>query len=289
MADARRTSSSTSRKTDLTQPAERYANLNGLRIHVLEWGAAEGKPIIALHGIARSACNFSHLAPRLSDRYRVIAVDMRGNGDSDWDPQGRYLVEDYASDIERLVDTLKLDRVLVWGNSTGGRVAQIYAGLHPDRVSGVIVEDVGPERPAAISDRRARRMKEEEGGWATREELVSRLRRDYPRTPENLLRDVTEHGTRVREDGRIVWKRDPAILSGFVPTELWGAVERITAPILYILGGASSIVPPETQDRLRRILPHARIVTMPGLGHYPSDEDAGAFLALVERFLADIP
>jgi pimeloyl-ACP methyl ester carboxylesterase len=86
-----------------------------------------------------------------------------------------------------------------------------------------------------------------------------------------------------------VWKRDPAILGGFVPTELWDAVERITAPIVYILGGASSIVPPETQDRLRRVLPHAQFFTMPGLGHYPSDEDPDAFLALVERFLAAIP
>jgi pimeloyl-ACP methyl ester carboxylesterase len=101
-----------------------------------------------------------------------------------------------------------------------------------------------------------------------------------------VLRRFVEHGSRPREDGRIVWKRDPAILKGFVPTELWNTVRKIKAPIIYILGGASTIVPPETQAQLKQRLPQAEIATMPGLGHYPSDEAPEAFLAIVDRFLA---
>jgi pimeloyl-ACP methyl ester carboxylesterase len=63
-------------------------------------------------------------------------------------------------------------------------------------------------------------------------------------------------------------------------------VRAIRAPILYVLGGASTIVPPETQTELKRVLPQAEIVTMPGLGHYPSDESPVEFLAIVDRFLA---
>ena len=63
-------------------------------------------------------------------------------------------------------------------------------------------------------------------------------------------------------------------------------MRRIKAPIVYILGGASTIVPPETQAQLKEALPQAEIVTMPGLGHYPSDEEPEAFIAIVERFLA---
>jgi len=62
-------------------------------------------------------------------------------------------------------------------------------------------------------------------------------------------------------------------------------VEKIRAPIIYILGGASTIVPAETQTRLKQVLPQVEIVTMPGLGHYPVDEDPGGFLAIVDRFL----
>jgi N-formylmaleamate deformylase len=213
---------------------------------------------------------------------------MRGHGESGRDPAGAYRVEDYVADIEGLVEHLKLRNIVLWGNSTGGRVAQVYAGKHPESVAAVIAEDVGPERPAAISNRRAARMAKEESGWATADELLAQVRIDYPLTSEPISRALVEHGSKRRADGRIVWKRDPAILKGFVPTELWETVSRIKAPILYILGGASSIVPPDTQDRLRKTLPQARIVTMLGLGHYPSDEKPGDFLAIVDQFLCTV-
>lgn len=267
------------------RPMDRFLTVNGLRIHYLEWESGGRQPLLLLHGIARVARAFDHLASHFVNDYRVIAMDLRGHGDSGWDPQGAYLVEDYVRDVEALVAQLGLRNIVLWGNSTGGRVAQVFAGLHPELVSAVIVEDVGPERPAAISDRRAKRMGHEETGWASMDELVAQLRTDYPRTPEPVLRNLAVHGSRSRPDGRVVWKRDPAILKGFVPTELWATVRKIEAPVIYILGGASTIVPPETQAQLRQALSQVEIATMPGLGHYPSDEEPAAFLAIVDRFL----
>jgi pimeloyl-ACP methyl ester carboxylesterase len=267
-------------------PADRYAELNGLRIHYLDWGTGGRQPLVLLHGIARVARNFGHLAPRFAEDYHVIAVDMRGHGDSGWHPDGAYLVEDYVEDVLALIDQLGLRDIVLWGNSTGGRVAQVIAGTRPGLVSAVIVEDVGPERPPTISNRRAGRMAKEAEGWATRDELLAKVKSDYPLTAEPVLRTFVEHGAKRRDDGRIVWKRDPAILKGFVPTELWDTVRRIKAPIVYILGGASTIVPPETQAQLKEALPQAEIVTMPGLGHYPSDEEPEAFVEIVRRFLA---
>jgi len=278
--------SESSRVASRAQPVDCFVTVNGLRIHYLEWGTSGGQPLVLLHGIARVAHNFDHLAPHFGEKYHVIAVDMRGHGDSAWDPQGAYLVEDYVRDIEGLIERLKLRNIVLWGNSTGGRVAQVFAGSHPDLVSAVIVEDVGPERPAAISSRRANRMSQEENGWASLDELLAQVAKDYPRSAEPVLRSFAQHGSKPRADGRVVWKRDPAILNGFVPTELWATVSRIKAPVIYILGGASDIVPPATQDQLRQTLPQVEIVTMPGLGHYPSDEKPADFLAIVDRFLA---
>ena len=268
------------------QPVDRFATVNGLRIHYLEWGTSGKQPMILLHGIGRVAHAFDHLAPHFSKGHHVIAVDMRGHGDSDWDPQGNYLVEDYVRDIEGLVAQLKLRNIVLWGNSTGGRVAQVFAGLHPDLVSAVIAEDVGPERPREISDRRATRMSQEEKGWASLDELLAQLKKDNPLTSEQVLRTLAQYGSKRRADGRIVWKRDPGIGKGFVPTELWQTVRQIKAPIIYILGGASSIVPAETQEQLRKALPQVQIITMPGLGHYPSDEKPEDFLVIADGFLA---
>jgi pimeloyl-ACP methyl ester carboxylesterase len=269
-----------------TQPIDKFVDVNGLHIHYLDWGNAGKPPLILLHGIARVAHTFDHVAPHFAKDYHVIAIDMRGHGDSGWHAQGAYLVEDYTSDIEALIEQLGLRNVVLWGASTGGRVVQMIAGQHPQWVSAVIVEDVGPERPAAISNRRGDRMAKEANGWATLDEMLVQIKAENPHAPEPILRNLAHHGSKARTDGRIVWKRDPAILKGFVPTELWATVRKIKAPIIYVLGGASTIVPLETQAELKRSLPQAEIVTLPGLGHYPSDEKPDDFLAIVDRFLA---
>jgi esterase len=266
--------------------ADRFVSVNGLRLHYLDWGTS-GKPVlILLHGIARNAHSFDHLAPQLARDYRVIAVDMRGHGDSAWHPDGAYLVEDFVSDLEGLIQQLGLAPVVVLGNSTGGRVAQAYAGLNPRLVRALIVEDVGPERPADIAAGFAKRVQEEANGWRSEDELVTILTKQNPRTSEALLRTYARFGTKRRDDGRLVWKHDPKLVNGFVPTELWQYVRRITSPTIYILGGRSTIVPVETQQQLIKTIPGCEIRTLPGLGHYPHLEAPDEYLAVVRDFLA---
>jgi pimeloyl-ACP methyl ester carboxylesterase len=270
-------------------PEDRFVTVNGLRIHYLDWGQAgedSRQPLILIHGIGKLARSFDSIAPRFTARYRMIAMDMRGHGDSDWHPQAAYLVEDYVQDLEGLVTQLGLRNLLLWGNSTGGRVAQVFAGMHPDLTAAVIIEDVGPERPKEISARRGDRMAREQQGWASIDELLAVLKTEYPRIPEATLRHIATHNSKPRGDGRLILKRDPNIEKGFIPTEIWRFVKTIKAPIIYILGGASSIVPPETQQILRRTLAQVEIVMMPRLGHYPNEEDPAEFAAIVERFLA---
>ncbi len=268
-------------------PVDRFVTVNRLRLHLIEWSGprADAPALILLHGIARHAHTFDHIAPDFAARYRVLAIDMRGHGDSAWSPDGAYLVEDYVRDLEGVVDALRLGRVSLLGNSTGGRVAQVYAGRHPDRVAQLIVEDVGPERPQSIADAFARRVEQEKNGWASEDELVARLVAQNGRTPEALLRTYAHFGVRKRDDGRLVWKRDPNLVKGFVETELWDDVRKITAPTLYVIGGGSRIVPAATQRKIEDTLPNVRIVVMPGQGHYPDEEDTAGFKTIVGEFL----
>ena len=266
------------------QPADRFVTVNGLRIHYVEWGAASNPPLVFVHGLDRVARTFDHLAPHFTSRFRVIAYDMRGHGDSDWDPQARYVVEDHVTDLEGLVAQLGLRNLTLWGNSTGGRVVQVFAGKHPDLVARVISEDVGPERPQQISDSYARRVKQEEQGWASEDELIAVLMKSATAS-EAVVRPYVRYGTKRRPDGRIIWKRDPNLVKGFVATDLWQYVRNIKAPVIYVLGGRSKIVPPETQEELKKTLPRVEIVTIPETGHYPSDEKPAEFLAIVDRFL----
>jgi pimeloyl-ACP methyl ester carboxylesterase len=264
---------------------DRFATVNGLRLHYLEWGDPAKPPMILLHGIARHAHTFDHIAPAFARDHHVVALDLRGHGDSAWSPDGAYLVQDYVNDLEALVAQLRLRSLTLLGNSTGGRVVQVFAGLHPDLVARIVVEDVGPERPRNIADAFARRVEQEATGWASEDELVAQLVAANMRTPEPLLRTYAHFGVKPRADGRLIWKRDPNLVKGFVETELWDSVSKITAPALYVIGGGSRIVPPEIQKRLADTLRNCRIIVMPGLGHYPDEEDTEGFLAIVQPFL----
>jgi esterase len=271
--------------TAQTTYADRYLTVNGLRLHYLDWGDPAKPAMILIHGIARHAHTFDHIAPVFARDRHVIALDMRGHGDSAWSPEGAYLVEDHVKDLAAIIRELGLRRVTLMGNSTGGRVVQVYAGLNPEMVERLIVEDVGPERPQSIADSFTRRVAQEANGWASEDDLVKQLVAQSPRTPEPLLRTYAHFGTTRRGDGRLVWKRDPNLVKGFVETELWQYVSKIVAPTIYVLGGASPIVPAATAQRLKQTLPNCEVVIMPGLGHYPSEEDRAGFLTIVKRFL----
>ena len=264
---------------------DRYADVNGLRLHYLEWGSPTKPTMILMHGIARHAHTFDHVVPEFTSDYRVVALDMRGHGDSAWSPEGAYLVEDHVKDLEAVIRELGLRRVTLWGNSTGGRVVQVYAGLHPEMVERLIVEDVGPERPQNIADSFANRVRREADGWASEDELVNKLKMQTPRTPETILRNYAHFGTSRRADGRLIWKFDPNLVKGFVETELWQYVGKITSPTLFVIGGASQIVPAATQQRLKSTLPNCEVVVMAGLGHYPNEEDTAGFLTIANPFL----
>ena len=264
---------------------DRSVMVNGLRLHYLDWGSSTKPALILLHGIAKHAHTFDHIAVDFARDYHVLAVDMRGHGDSGWSPEGAYLVEDYVKDIEALVRQLGIRRTTLLGNSTGGRVVQVFAGMHPELVDRLIVEDVGPERPQDIADSFARQVRQDADGWASEDELVKQLVARNQRTPEPLLRTYAHFGTKKRDDGRLIWKRDPNLVKGFVVTELWEPVSKITSPTLYVIGGASRIVPAAAQERLKQTLPNVQIVTMPGLGHYPNEENTTGFLAIINPFL----
>src|SRR5690349_274468 len=124
---------------------------DGLRLRYVEWGAPTAPAIVALHGLRSFAYTWEPLALHLEGRCRVIALDQRGRGESDWDPHRRYYTSEYVRDLERLVDSLHLERFVLLGHSMGGATAFVYASRHPDRLAGLVIEEMGPGSSAQSS------------------------------------------------------------------------------------------------------------------------------------------
>src|SRR5512146_1718944 len=117
-------------------PCEREGDIqaNGLRLRIREWGKRDSVPIVLLHGLRGYSSTWRPLATVLADRFRLIAYDQRGRGESEWDPGCNYYTDAYLADLEMVVEQLRLPRFILIGHSMGGTTAYVYADKHPERL-----------------------------------------------------------------------------------------------------------------------------------------------------------
>src|SRR4051794_29509644 len=101
------------------QPTSKFVTANGLRLHYLEWGKAGMPVVVCVHGYTSSAQAFNALARQLQDRFHILAMDVRGHGDSEWSATGAYEYADQASDLATFVDRLELTDFALIGTSMG--------------------------------------------------------------------------------------------------------------------------------------------------------------------------
>ena len=164
--------------------------LNGLRIRCLEWGDADAPPVVCVHGYTSSAEAFNAPARRLHDRHRLIVPDVRGHGESAWAPSGAYQYADQAADLAALVDTLRLDRFTLIGTSMGGIIAMTFAANHAHRLTGLVLNDIGPDVESG-SQRITSTVGTRPDKFATLEDAMAWRREMSPVTPPSRLPTTT--------------------------------------------------------------------------------------------------
>ncbi|WP_208921520.1 alpha/beta fold hydrolase [Streptomyces capitiformicae] len=274
---------------------DRFLTLNGLRTHYVEWGDEGRPPIVMLHGLRSYARTFEPLAERLADRYRVLAPDARGRGDSDWDPKGEYHTESYVADLEEFTDRLGLDRFVLLGHSMGGTTTYVYAARHPERVGAAVVEDIGPG--SSQSGEGAERIKREVAGtprdFPSRETARAYWRGIRPNISEDALDSRMRHTLTPDDEGRWRWKFDLAGIAAARldpdparQVDLWPYVESLRCPTLVVRGGQSDFLSAATAAAMARLNPRINTVEIPGAGHYVHDDAPEPFLHHFTRFLS---
>ncbi|MFJ9631800.1 alpha/beta fold hydrolase [Streptomyces sp. NPDC101175] len=276
---------------------DRFTTLGGLRAHYVEWGAPDSPAVVMLHGLRSYARTFEPLAARLADRYRVLALDARGRGDSAWDPEGAYHTPSYVADLEEFVDRLGLDRFVLLGHSMGGATAYVYAARHPERVVGTVVEDIGPGSSlgGAGAERIRREVAETPAEFASLDAARAYWRGIRPGISADALESRIRHTLRPGSCGRRLWKFD---LSGIArarldtdparQVDLWPSVEALRCPTLVVRGGASDFLPAATAAEMTVRNPLVRAVEIPGAGHYVHDDAPDAFHQQLEQFLTGL-
>ncbi len=277
--------------TTVSQPTSKTLNANGLRLHYLEWGNPGALPIICVHGYTSSAQAFNALARRLSDRAHILALDVRGHGESAWSPEGAYQYADQAADLAAAVDALGLGRFILMGTSMGGVIAMAYAAQSPERLRGLVINDIGPDVEAG-TQRITGLVGSRPEDFASLDAAMEYRRQVSPITAARPLDDQRELALGVlREapDGRWVWKMDPAYIeqrvervaqgAAFRPA-LWPALAALSCPTLVVWGTDSDILSQAQARRMVATLPRGELVAVPGVGHAPTLVEPEALAAL---------
>lgn len=226
---------------------ERFVQANGLKFHTIDWGG-RGEWIVLLHGLASQANIWDLVAPLLTDKFRVVAIDQRGHGLSD-KPETGYDFASVTYDLDQILTALEIERTILIGHSWGGNVAVQYAVDQPSRVSGLVLVDGGfLQIPDHVDWPTAEKMLEPPDLIGTPvEEFRANLRPwlGAAWTPE--AEAITLHNFEIRADGTIAphlrksnHMQVVRALYDHRPSELWA---RVQCPVLMI-----PAVAPEPHD-----------------------------------------
>ncbi len=270
-------------------PRAQVIELRGLRLRYLEWGQPHAPALVLLHGGGQSAHTWDAFCLAAARRFRCLALDQRGHGDSQWSQAGDYAMADHAGDIAAFVQALGLGAPVVMGMSMGGVNAIAYAAAHPLGLRGLVCVDIGPHAQHEPVDRLLQGL-DGYRWFDSPEDAARQLSRLGARREPALLRDTLSLNLRRLDDGRWTWKYDPRTLVGLsaqaimdARRPLWGVLDRITCPVLVLRGADSEIFSPDDAARFAGALADARWREVPRARHsIQTDNPAGLAQALFE-------
>ncbi len=276
-----------------------WTSNDGLQLYYRDYpGRNDRPPVLCLHGLTRNSRDFTGLAKHLSGEWRVICPDMRGRGDSEYAKAAEsYNAIQYVQDVKLLLDELGIDRFVAVGTSMGGLMAMLMAMKWPERLAGVVFNDIGTvlEKPGL------ERIKEYVGQgrnfptWVHAARALAETQGEAH--PNFELSDWVEMAKRtmtLTSNGRIVLDYDLKIAEPFLELDLDNQPDMTPAidaladtPVLILRGAVSDLLSVHTCEAMMARLSNAEVVTVPDVGHAPLlTEDVA--VAAIERLLAKV-
>ena len=278
---------------------DRYVTVrDGLRLHYRDYaGAADKPPILCLHGLTRNSRDWTEFAERYSPGFRVLALEFRGRGGSDYDPvPQRYNPLTYAGDVIELLDQLALDQAIFAGTSLGGLVTLTMAAMAPQRIFATIMNDVGPDVDVEGVNRILTYVGNDRrfGSW---DEAADAIAANYGASFERYSHDdwvkMAKRNCR-EENGEVRFDYDMAIAEPFKTTgptpnvDLWPFFRVLAEkPLLVVRGAKSDLLTEATARRMQQVAPDMKLVVVPGVGHAPELNEPEA-VAAIDEFLAKL-
>jgi len=258
-----------------------------VELHVHEWGDADAPPIICVHGVTAHGGRFGRLArERLSERFHVLAPDLRGHGRSTWEPP--WSLAQHVQDVRELMVQRRLERPTVIGHSFGGRLAMELAAVELVTRAVWLDPAIWVPPPIALERAEVARLPPSFGGP---EEAIAVRAASAPLAPRALLEEECDAHLVQGDDGRWRWRYcASAVVAAYgelaQPPPDW---ERVRARTLVVVGAETDVVPEAMLNAIAAGLGEAgTVVVVPG-GHLVLWEAFEETADALERFLAQEP
>ncbi|MBU2961760.1 alpha/beta hydrolase [Citreicella sp. C3M06] len=257
----------------------RFTTSDGLSLYYTDEG--EGLPLLCLAGLTRDGRDFDYVASHLGG-VRLIRLDYRGRGQSDWGDPAGYNIPVEGRDAVELLDHLGIERAAVLGTSRGGLIAMVLAATVKDRLLGVALNDIGPE----IADTGLEVIKGYLGRnppWKTLDEAVEKraaAMTAFEGVPQSRWREEAEKFYRETPDGLVITYdpklRDAVLGDGAQPAaDLWPLFDALAGiPLCAIRGANSDLLSAATFAEMQARRPDMIAVNVPGRGHVPFLDEA---------------
>lgn len=250
-----------------------------MKLHYRETG--EGKPFVILHGLFGNSDNWQTHGKRLSEYYRVIMVDLRNHGHSDWSDDFSY--ELMAGDLKELFDDLKLEEVILLGHSMGGKAAMLFAQNHPELLEKLIIVDMGiksypPHHQQILKALNTLDLSTIENRSQAEQHLSKYI--DSEGVKQFLLKNIYWI-----EKGKMAWRMNTPVLEKEMDNIL-AALEpkECFVQTLFIRGGLSNYILDEDLSELEDAFPDSELITIPDAGHWVHAEQPDLFIDAVLGF-----
>lgn len=277
----------------------RWTGEGGLSLFSRVCGETQGGklPVLCIPGLTRNARDFEDVAPWIAARgRRVFAVDLRGRGQSDRDPNAkRYNPKTYAEDMVALLKSIGARNAIFVGTSLGGLVTMALAASRPDVIGGAVVNDVGP----AVAKAGLARIRSYAGKtaavttWADAAAYAKAINGvAFPDVPDETWAIVARRLFR-DDGGRPVLDYDPLIFRAPNPIVawlagplLWSAFAKLgrAGPLLLIRGELTDVLDARTIARMKLTAPRMSEAAVPRVGHAPTLSEREAQDAMANFF-----
>jgi len=272
-----------------------YFQSNELNLHYINFETTAKRPLIMLHGMRSYAQAWNDVANELTNDFDIYALDHRGRGESDWDPNRNYFTDTYVDDLTNFVNIKGFNKLSLMGHSMGGANSIVYASRNPEIVETLVIVDIGPRTATSTGGARINQeLNNTPTEFDSLDEVKIFWRKQRPSISEHALNERVNYTIKQLDSVKYGFKWDVhgianGRINGIQPEiDMWDCVRKIQCPTLLIRGANSDVLQSDVAIEMIKQNSNITLIEIPEATHYVHDDQLDLFNQEVNSFYQKI-